>query len=192
MPAGLVRSGDFRKGSPILLPHQFGNPVSLPEPYGNVMPQSNPTLNSNPVTWTPSPPHFGNQVAFSLQVVPPIVIITEGGSQTTSAVLTNLLGTNSATLTYSGAPAGVTISFAPNPDTGTSVATITVGASVPTGRYTITIEGSASGANVEFTNIQLVVVSSGASTSYGFELENGSGVIVLEDGISILLLENQT
>ena len=192
MPAGLVRSGDFRKGSPILLPHQFGNPVSLPEPSGNAMPQSNPTLNSNPVTWTPSPPYFGNQVAFSLQVVPPIVIITEGGSQTTSAVLTNLLGTNSATLTYSGAPAGVTISFAPNPDTGTSVATITVGASVPTGRYTITIEGSASGANVEFTNIQLVVVSSGASTGYGFELENGSGVIVLEDGISILLLENQS
>jgi hypothetical protein len=30
------------------------------------------------------------------------------------------------------------------------------------------------------------------SGTFGFELEDGSGVIVLEDGTSILLLENQS
>jgi hypothetical protein len=42
MPLGLNRSGDFRKGNPV--------------------PPTDPTFNSNPVDWTPSPAHFGNAV----------------------------------------------------------------------------------------------------------------------------------
>lgn len=151
-PCGLVRSGDYRKGTPIQAGHIFGTPVNKPEPFGNVQPQSNTTMNSNPV-----PAHFGDQLAFSLQAVPPIVIVSRGSTGTTNIVKTDLLGSNSPTLTYSGAPAGVTVAFVPNPDTGTSVATVTVGASVPIGDYTITIIGTTA-TETENTYIHLVVI----------------------------------
>ena len=157
MPQGLVRSGDFRKGTPVVLPHQFGNSVGNPEPFGNIEPQPNTTLFENQVTWAPSPAVFGNQVSFSLQTVPPVVVVPAGSSGNTDINLTNLLGLSSATLTYYGAPAGVSVAFGTNPDTGLSIATITVGANVPIGRYTITVVGTVSGTNVETTNIQLVV-----------------------------------
>jgi hypothetical protein len=103
MPNGLVRSGDFRNGTPILLPHNFGNPVSNPEPFGNVNPQSNPTMDSNPVTWLPSPAHFGNQVAFSLQTVPPVVLVPQNAAESVLIPITLLGGfVGSVTFTYSG------------------------------------------------------------------------------------------
>jgi hypothetical protein len=111
----------------------------------------------NLVTWTPNSAVFGNQVSFSLQTVPPVVVVPAGLSGNTDINLTNLLGSSSATLTYYGAPAGVSVTFGTNPDTGLSIATITVGANVPAGRYTITVVGTVSGANIETTNIQLVV-----------------------------------
>jgi hypothetical protein len=188
---GKVNSGDFRKGTPIQIPHQFGIPVGNPEPFGNVIPQSNPTLDSNPVIWTPTPSHFGNTVEFSLQAVPPIVLIEQGGTGSVNIVLTGLTDAPTATLTYAGAPVGVTISFAPNPDTGTSVAEITVAASVPIGKYTIEVDG-AGAQESNHTNIHLVVFSSSLpSNAFGFLLESGSGVILLEDG-TVLLLENQS
>lgn len=155
MPAGLVRSGNFSKGTPITLPHNFGNVVGASEPFGNPIPQSNPSLDSNPVTWAPAPNHFGNGVNFSLQSSPPVVVIAPGSTGTVNIVVTNVDGTNVPTLSYSGAPAGVTIAFGTNPDTTTSVATITVASSVPAGRYTITITGT--GSPSQTTNIHLVV-----------------------------------
>jgi hypothetical protein len=209
-------------------------------------------------------------VGFSLQAVPPVIIISQGSSGSVQIPLTNVTGTgHSATLSYTGAPVGVTIAFAPNPDTTTSTATITVGAGVMAGKYTITVPG-VSGTETEHTNIHLVVTGTSATTfsisgnisgaggpgatvtlsgsasatttadgsgnylfsglsngsyvitpsmagftyvptnqsetisgsnvsgvnfssaanAFGFELEDGSGVILLEDG-SILLLENQ-
>jgi hypothetical protein len=156
MPAGSPRTGDFRTGTPVVIPHVFATPVLLPMNFGNPEPQANTSLNSNAVTWTKSPTQFGNTVGFSLQTVPPIVNVAPGGTGTTNINLTRLLGTPSPTLTYSGAPAGVTLAFAPNPDTGTSVCTITVGASVPAGRYTITIAGTA-GTEVNYTDLHLAV-----------------------------------
>jgi hypothetical protein len=165
MPEGLVRSGDYRNGTPITLPHQFGTPVGSNEPFGNVQPQSNPQTpgKGNPVTWLPSPAHFGNQVSFSLQTVPPVVVIARGLTGTTDIDLTNLKGSNAATLTSFGEPAGVAVAFAPNPDTGVTVATITVGSSVPVGKYTITVVGTVVSPNIEFTQIHLVVVSAGVT-----------------------------
>lgn len=157
---GLVRAGDFRNGNPITLPHTFGNAVAGDaEPFGNEEPQSNTTLDSNPVTWVVSPTHFGNPVSFSLETdsaSAPVLIVPPDNAGNISINLTNLLGSNSATLTYYGAPSGVTVTFSTNPDTGMSVATVTVGA-VPAGRYTITVVGTVSGMNIETTNIQLVV-----------------------------------
>jgi hypothetical protein len=159
MPAGKVNSGDFRKGTPIVLPHQFGNLVGQGDNFGNVIPQANATLDSNPVTWLPSPTHFGNTVEFSLQSVPPVVIVAQDRTGTVDINLTQLLDSPTATLTYSGAPTGVTIAFGTNPDTGTSVATITVGSSVPAGKYTITIVGTGA-SETNTTNIHLYVQAS--------------------------------
>jgi hypothetical protein len=159
MPRGLVRSGDFRSGTPIILPHQFGNPVGSPEPFGNPQPQSNPRMAGNPVDWVPSPAHFGNQVDFSLQVVPPVIVVPQGASSTTNINLTELGGTLPATLSYFGAPVGVTVVFGANPDSTTSVATITVSSSVMPGRYTITVVGTTT-PSVMFTQIQLAVQGS--------------------------------
>jgi|FreactcultuFSWF8_1027224.scaffolds.fasta_scaffold02504_5 hypothetical protein len=154
---GIVRAGDFRKGNPVVLPKNFGNLVGGSEPFGSPQPQSNSSMFENLVTWTPNSAVFGNQVSFSLQTVPPVLVVAPNSAGTTDINLTNLLGSNSATLTYYGAPVGVTVAFGTNPDTGTSVATVTVGANVPAGRYTITVVGTVSGTNIETTNIQLVV-----------------------------------
>ena len=191
MSLGKVNSGNFSHGTPITSGHQFGTPVAVPEPQGNVLPQSNATLNSNPVTWLPAPNHFGNTVEFSLQSVPPIIIIEAGGTGSVNINLTQLLDSPTATLTFTGAPAGVSLSFAPNPDTATSVAEITVAASVPVGKYTIKVVGTGA-TETNHTNVHLVVVGTSLpSNAFGFLLEDGTGVILLEDG-SILLLENQS
>jgi hypothetical protein len=159
MPAGLVRSGDFRNGTPIVLPHQFGNSVtySTTEPFGNNIPQANPRMAGNSVDWLPSPAHFGNQISFLLQTVPPVVIVAPGSTGTTDINLTNLKGTNSAELMYFGEPSGVSLAFATNPDLTSSVVTVTVGADVPSGRYTITIVGTVSSPNIEYVHIHLIV-----------------------------------
>jgi hypothetical protein len=156
---GIVRAGDFRSGCPIIEPHVYGTPVNDPEPFGNVEPQSNTTLDSNPVTWVPAPSHFGNKTGFSLQVVPPIIIVAQGSAGTTAINVTLLGGfTSTITLTYSGAPVGVTIAFAPSSTSTTSTATVTVGSSVAIGKYTITVTGTAASGEVETTNIHLVVI----------------------------------
>ena len=158
MPEGLVRSGDYRNGCPVILPHVYGTPVNVPEPQGNVNPQSNTTLNSNPVTWAPTPSHFGDGVGFSLQAVPPIIIVARSTTGNTAINVTELGGfSGSVTLTYSGAPTGVTVAFAPPSTSTTSTATATVGANTVVGKYTITVTGT-SGTEVENTNIHLVVV----------------------------------
>ena len=67
MALGRVRTGDFRKGSPMTLPHNFGNAVNLSvdtatdhDNFGNTMPSNGG--DQNVVNWSPSPAHFGNQV----------------------------------------------------------------------------------------------------------------------------------
>ena len=55
MPLGLVRSGDYRHGSPVSLP------VTLPVSVGHVV--TTPVSVGNSVTWAPTPNHFGNAVA---------------------------------------------------------------------------------------------------------------------------------
>ena len=63
MPRGLNRSGDFRNGTPITLPHTFGTPITLPHDFGNdVTWTPDPAHFGNPVTWLPDPSHFGNPI----------------------------------------------------------------------------------------------------------------------------------
>lgn len=191
MPDGKVNSGDNRKGNVITPGHQFGTPIGEPEPFGNTEPQSNATLDSNPVTWAPSPAHFGNTVGYSLQTVPPIVIVQAGSDSLTTVILTTLTGElPSMSLTYSGAPTGVTVSFAPNPDTGVTAVSILVAARVPAGKYTITVAGTAA-TEVDNTNIHLVVINSSIPIGADFLLqEDGFSLFELEDGSGFILLEN--
>ena len=64
MPRGLDRTDlnttgtSFRNGIPVVTPINFGQAVTLPKNFGNTMPFDA----GNPVTWTPSPTHFGNAV----------------------------------------------------------------------------------------------------------------------------------
>ena len=67
MALGRVRSGDFRKGSPMTLPHTFGSAVKLSvdtatdhDNFGNTIPSNG--ANENVVNWSPSPAHFGNSI----------------------------------------------------------------------------------------------------------------------------------
>ena len=190
MSLGLVKSGDFRSGTPLILPHNFGNLVTNPanEPFGNPEPQPNARMAGNPVTWLPSPVHFGNQVSFSLQVVPPVVVLSPGGTQTTDLNLTNLLGTNSAELMYFGEPAGVTLIFAPNPDTGTTIVTVSTDTTVPDGRYTITIVGTVASPNIEYVQLHLVVANPNLPvTSYLLQAD-GVSHFLLADGSGAILV----
>jgi len=64
MPRGLDRTDlntsgtSFRHGVPVVTPINFGQAVTLPKNFGNTMPFDA----GNPVTWKPSPAHFGNAV----------------------------------------------------------------------------------------------------------------------------------
>jgi hypothetical protein len=61
MPEGLNRQGDFRNGTPITLPHDFGTDITEPHDFGNDI--TEPKDFGNPVTWLPNPAHFGNIIA---------------------------------------------------------------------------------------------------------------------------------
>jgi hypothetical protein len=66
MPEGLVRNGDYRNGSPVTEPKDFGNKVTWTpkaSEFGNPVDWApSPAHFGNPVTWSPSPTHYGNQV----------------------------------------------------------------------------------------------------------------------------------
>jgi hypothetical protein len=102
-------------------------------------------------------------VSFVLQTVPPVIVVDQSSTGTVELNLTNLKGTNSAELTYFGAPSGVTLAFATNPDTSSSVVTVTVGATVAPGRYTITVVGTATTPNIEYVQLNLVVPGAGSA-----------------------------
>jgi hypothetical protein len=64
MPRGLDRTDlntsgtSFRHGVPVVTPISFGQAITLPKNFGSTMPFDA----GNPVTWKPSPSHFGNAI----------------------------------------------------------------------------------------------------------------------------------
>jgi hypothetical protein len=80
---------------------------------------------------------------FSLSASPDSLIVAPGASATSTVTVTPSGGfTGSVMLSASGLPSGVTASFSPNPATGTSVLTLTVGASAVPGSYSPAITGT--------------------------------------------------
>ena len=59
-----VRAGDFRNGTLVTIPKNFGNPVKLsPVPvqdFGNTIPSNQSNVNT--ITQLPSPKNFGNRI----------------------------------------------------------------------------------------------------------------------------------
>jgi subtilase family serine protease len=96
---------------------------------------------------------------FSLSASPSLVTVTQGHSGNSTITSTVTGGFNSPiSLSATGQPTGVTISFNPGSITGagTSAMTMTVAASTVTGTYPITITGT-SGTTTHSTSVSLTV-----------------------------------
>jgi kumamolisin len=98
---------------------------------------------------------------FSLSASPTSVSVVQGSSGTSSISSTVTGGFDSAiSLTASGQPTGVTVSFNPTSITGAGSSTMmmTVASSTVTGTYNITVSGT-SGSTVETTSVSLTVTA---------------------------------
>ena len=94
---------------------------------------------------------------FSLSANPSALSITQGSTNTSTITVNPTGGFNSSvTLSASGQPGGVTVSFNPANTVTSSTATFSVGAAVPVGSYSITITGT-SGALASSTIVSLTV-----------------------------------
>jgi len=96
-------------------------------------------------------PNCGNtNPDFTISANPSSVTVQQGNNGTSTISTTALNGFNNAiTLSASGQPSGVTVTFGTNPipapGTGTSLMTMAVGANVTPGTYTITVTGVGGG-----------------------------------------------
>jgi len=105
------------------------------------------------------------QPNFTVSAAPSSLSIDEG-NQGVSTITTVISGgfNNSISLSASGMPAGVGVSFNPStipaPGGGTSTMTITVGNTTPTGTYPITVTGSGGGIHRNAT-VTLTVTAAG-------------------------------
>ena len=115
---------------------------------------------------------------FEVTVSPDHRTVYRGSSGTQTVHVTAINGFSSAvSLSVSGLPSGATPSLS-RPSvtpTGTSMLTLTVGSSVPPGRYAYTVTGAGGGQTRTDTGY-LVVPSFEVSVSPGFR-ERGSGVV---------------
>jgi len=108
----------------------------------------------------------GTAGGFSLSASPTSVTVAQGGSGTSTITSTTTGGfSDPVTLSASGQPGGVTVSFNPTSITGTGTSTMTmdVGSATVPGTYTITVTGT-SGSTTATTTVSLTVT--GPTGSY--------------------------
>ncbi len=114
-------------------------------------------------------PNCGATPDFSISASPSSVSVAQGSSGMSTITTTALNGFNSAiTLSATGQPSGVTVSFNPNPiaapGSGSSTMTMAVGSTVAAGTYTITVTGTGAGVT-HTTAVSLTVLTAGADFS---------------------------
>jgi kumamolisin len=110
--------------------------------------------------------------SYSISASPGSVSIVQGSSGSSTITSTVSGGFDSSiSLTASGQPSGVTVSFSPASITGAGSATmnITVASTVAAGTYPITVSGT-SGSTTETTTVSLTVTSSGGGGSGSFTI----------------------
>jgi subtilase family serine protease len=118
---------------------------------------------------------------FTLSASPNAVSVVQGNSGTSTITSTTTGGFNSAvTLSASGQPTGVTVTFNPTSITGTGTSTMTmaVSASTVAGVYPITVTGT-SGSTTETTTVTLTVT---ASSTGSFTLAMGKPTLSVAPG----------
>ena len=129
---------------------------------------------------------------FSLSASPASVSVAQGGSGASTITSTVTGGFDSAiTLSATGQPSGVTVSFNPNSITGagSSSMTMIVASSTATGTYKITVTGT-SGSTVETTTVSLTVTGTNpnftisASPTSISVVRGGSGTATITTAVS--------
>ncbi|MGE5233604.1 MAG: hypothetical protein ACM3OB_05795, partial [Acidobacteriota bacterium] len=132
-------------------------------------PSGNEACASAPSTCVSVTPVASSSPDFTIAAAPSAVSIAQGGSGS-STISTAVSGgfNNAISLSASGTPSGVTVSFSPTsiaaPGSGSSTMTITVGASAAPGTSTITVTGTG-GTTTHTTSVSLTVTSAGALTA---------------------------
>jgi subtilase family serine protease len=117
--------------------------------------------------------------SYSLSASPGSVSIKQGSSGSSTITSAVSGGFDSAiSLSASGQPSGVTVSFSPTSITGagTSTMSITVGSAVTAGTYAITVSG-ASGSTTETTTVSLTVTSTGSTGTFTISVSPTSGYL---------------
>ncbi|MGC2110388.1 MAG: hypothetical protein WA655_12780 [Candidatus Korobacteraceae bacterium] len=108
--------------------------------------------------------------SFSISASPSSLTISQGNQSSTTITTTISNGFNSAiTLSASGQPSGVTISFVPNPipapGSGNSSMTITVAGNTTPGTYPITVTGNGGGTQ-QNTTVNLTVIQQAQQSNF--------------------------
>src|SRR5215472_13930160 len=94
---------------------------------------------------------------FSLSASPSSLTLTRGASGTSTITVTPQNGfSSSVSLSATGLPSGVTVSFSPNPTNNTSTLTLAATSTATTGAATVTVTGT-SGTLTDATSIALTV-----------------------------------
>jgi hypothetical protein len=113
----------------------------------------------------------------TLAMQPTTLTIQQGLSSTATLNLTRTNYTGNVTPSYTGNPAGLTLSFSPNPITGNSAqVTVNVGASVAPNTYNLTITGAAGAAGNPTTTLGVTVTPSSGGQNVVWEFCNVDGV----------------
>jgi hypothetical protein len=115
--------------------------------------------------------------SFTIAPSAPTLSTTQGGGASDTITVTPAGGfAGSVTLAATGLPSGVAAAFATNPTTGSSVLTLSAGATAATGPATVTITGT-SGALTASTTIALTV-------NAGFTLSSSPSSLSVAEGTS--------
>jgi kumamolisin len=105
---------------------------------------------------------------YSISASPSAVSVLQGANGASTITTTDIDGFSSpVTLTSSGAPTGVTVTFGTNPIAaggGTSAVTLAVATTVAAGTYPITITGTSASGVVQTTSISLTVTAPNSGT----------------------------
>ncbi len=114
----------------------------------------------------------GGTSDYTLSVLPSTFSVVQGANTTAAVTLTRTSFSGSVNLSITGAPTGVTAAFSPNNTTGsTSTMTLSVGASVAAGQYTVYVGGVAAGVADKVTPMTLTVTASGGGGSGNVTLD---------------------
>ncbi len=119
--------------------------------------------------------------SYTLGLAPSPISVEQGASGTVDVTLTRLNFAEVVTLSIEGAPTGVTSQFSVNPVPGNaSVLTITVGAAVTPGDYSLTVRGTSASLSDVTESLTLTVTE-----AVGFSLDAIAAITVQQGGSGV-------